>query len=161
MEEEILIKEEIKKIIFSIPAVIEFVVAIIISVVICIAIAGLLMETSISSIFETGGLMIFLKKATEIIIGIEFVRLIFSHTMNATFEVIIMAIVRQIIMGHRPALDTILFVFATAVLFVIRKYFFVKQIDKVKDDTSSVLKYFVDKKNKKYAGDDEGSMEEK
>ncbi len=141
-------KAKIKKIVFYIPTFIEIIVGLVITVVICFALFGVITRTTANSIFEDGGLMIFLQRITEIIIGIEFVKLIFSHTMDATLEVIIMAIVRQIIIDHLPPLDTILFVAAIAILFIVRKYFFVKQLDRAEEDEfSKIKKLFVKKED--------------
>ncbi len=125
----LLYKTKLKKIIFKIPAIIEIFIGLLISVVIIFAIVGVVTDTSTNSIFEDGGLMIFLQRITEIIIGIEFVKLIFSHTLDATLEVIIMAIVRQIIVQHLSPIDTLLYVVAISILFIARKYFFIKKLD--------------------------------
>ncbi len=136
----------IKKCVYSLPKALEMVVGVIISFVICIAIVGVVMQTSPRALIENGDLIVFLQRAAEIIIGIEFVRLIFSHTMDATLEVIIMAIVRQIIIGHLTAVDTLVFVFSIAILFVIRKFFFIRKLDKDPEADRPEFNWFLGKK---------------
>lgn len=88
--------------------------------------------------FESGELLIFLQHTIEIIIGIEFIKLIFVHTLDSTIEVIIMAIVRQIIVEHASSTDTLALVLAICLLFIVRKYLFVSKLDRINSDTVDV-----------------------
>ncbi len=140
---------KLRKYIFLLPNLLEVLIGLVISVFIGIAVVGVLMHTAPASLIENGGLMLFLQRMTEIIIGIEFIKLIFSHTMDATLEVIIMAIVRQIIVGHLTSIDTLIFVLAIAIVFVVRKFFFIKKLDRGHEEEQDffTLKFWNKKKN--------------
>lgn len=112
--------------------ILEIVVGFLAIIPIILSIISLAVSIPTAIYFESGTLLIFLQHTIEIIIGIEFIKLIFVHTLDATIEVIIMAIVRQIIIEHTSALDTLALVVAICLLFLVRKYLFVSRLDKIK-----------------------------
>ena len=60
----------------------------------------------------------------ELIIGVELIRMMYYHTPDTVFEVLLFAIARQIIMDHSSAFSSLIGVCAIAVLFATRKYLF-------------------------------------
>lgn len=60
----------------------------------------------------------------NLIIGVELIRMMYYHTPDTVFEVLIFAIARQIINDHSSALSSLLGVCAIAVLFATRKFLF-------------------------------------
>ena len=57
-------------------------------------------------------------------IGIEFVKMLCTHTPETIIEILLFAISRQMIVEHLSATETILGVGAIAGLFAVRKYLF-------------------------------------
>ena len=57
-------------------------------------------------------------------IGIEFVKMLCTHTSETVIEILLFAISRQMIVEHLSATETILGVGAIAGLFAVRKYLF-------------------------------------
>lgn len=65
----------------------------------------------------------FLSTAFELIIGIEFVKMLAKHTPSSAVEVLLYAIARQLInSSHGDMLDALIGVIAIAILFAVRKY---------------------------------------
>lgn len=64
----------------------------------------------------------FLGIAFELVIGIEFVKMLAKHTPSSAVEVILYAIARQLINNHETMLDSLVGVIAIAILFAVRKY---------------------------------------
>ena len=58
----------------------------------------------------------FLERALDIVIGVEFIK---------SLEVLLYAIARHMVVGHESALDNLISVGAIALIFVVRKFFFV------------------------------------
>ncbi len=139
----------IRRGIFLIPRILEIIIGVVISVVICFSVVGMISQTTLDQLMGEGALFLFLQRITEVIISIELVKIIFSHTLDATLEIIIMAIVRQIITDHLQSIDTLIFVLAIAVLFVVRKYFFIKKLDRMADGDEADEKYFAFWKKRK------------
>ena len=68
--------------------------------------------------------MYYLESAMTLAIGIEFVKMVCTHTSETIVEILLFAISRQMIVEHLSATETILGVGAIAGLFAIRKYLF-------------------------------------
>lgn len=77
----------------------------------------------------------FLSHALQLIIGIEFVKMLAKHTPGSAVEVLLFAIARKLITGHGSMLDLLIGVIAIAVLFAVRKYFTVwTQLHKITEE---------------------------
>lgn len=80
---------------------------------------GLLVDTNEVEI------SLFLQRALDIVIGIEFIKMLAKHSPGSVLEVLLYAIARHMIVGHEDAVQNLVSVGAIALIFVIRKYFFV------------------------------------
>ena len=67
----------------------------------------------------------FLQRALDIVIGIEFIKMLAKHSPGSSLEVLLYAIARHMVVGHKSALDNLISVGAIALIFVVRKFFFV------------------------------------
>lgn len=65
-----------------------------------------------------------LEACFNLIIGVELIRMMYYHTPDTVFEVLLFAIARQIIIDHSSAWSSLVGVCAIAVLFATRKYLF-------------------------------------
>jgi len=65
-----------------------------------------------------------LEKCFNLIIGVELIRMVYHHTPNTVFEVLLFAIARQIIIDHSSPWGSLIGVCAIAVLFATRKFLF-------------------------------------
>lgn len=65
-----------------------------------------------------------LETCFNLIIGVELIRMMYYHTPNTVFEVLLFAIARQIIIDHSSIWSSLIGVCAIAVLFATRKYLF-------------------------------------
>ena len=66
----------------------------------------------------------FLERALDIVIGIEFIKMLAKHSPGSVLEVLL-AIARHMIVGHEDAVQNLVSVGAIALIFIIRKFFFV------------------------------------
>lgn len=65
----------------------------------------------------------FLSVIFELVIGIEFVKMLAKHTPGSAIEVLLYTIARALIIDHSSMHNALLGVIAIAVLFAVRKYF--------------------------------------
>ncbi|MDD7769331.1 phosphate-starvation-inducible PsiE family protein [Suipraeoptans intestinalis] len=65
-----------------------------------------------------------LETCFNLIIGVELIRMMYYHTPNTVFEVLLFAIARQIIIEHSSPWSSLIGVTAIAVLFATRKFLF-------------------------------------
>ena len=68
---------------------------------------------------------VFLQRALDIVIGIEFIKMLAKHSPGSVLEVLLYAIARHMIVGHEDAVQNLVSVGAIALIFIIRKFFFV------------------------------------
>ena len=80
---------------------------------------GLLVDTNEVEI------SLFLQRALDIVIGIEFIKMLAKHSPGSSLEVLLYAIARHMVVGHESAVENLLSVGAIALIFVVRKFFFV------------------------------------
>lgn len=65
-----------------------------------------------------------LETCFNLIIGVELIRMMYYHTPDTVFEVLLFAIARQIIIDHSSPLSSLIGVSAIALLFATRKFLF-------------------------------------
>ena len=71
----------------------------------------------------------FLEVAFNLVIGIEFVDMLTKHSPGSALEVLLYAIVRHMVLEGGTTKDMIIGTGAILVIFIIRKYFFVKSFE--------------------------------
>ncbi|MCI7474685.1 MAG: hypothetical protein MSB10_13580 [Clostridiales bacterium] len=64
----------------------------------------------------------FFANTMNIIVGLEFVKMLILHTPRAVTDVLLFAIARQLVVSHSSSLDTLLGVAAVALIFIIKKF---------------------------------------
>ena len=67
----------------------------------------------------------FLERSLDIVIGIEFIKMLAKHSPGSSLEVLLYAIARHLVVGHDSAVENLLRVGAIALIFIVRKFFFV------------------------------------
>lgn len=67
----------------------------------------------------------FLERSLDIVIGIEFIKMLAKHSPGSSLEVLLYAIARHLVVGHDSAVENLLSVGAIALIFLVRKFFFV------------------------------------
>lgn len=80
---------------------------------------GLIVEGNEVEVYE------FLTRALDIVIGIEFIKMLAKHSPGSVLEVLLYAIARHMIVGHEDAVQNLVSVAAIALIFIIRRFFFV------------------------------------
>ena len=74
---------------------------------------------------STDAFQTFLGHAFNLVIGIEFIKMLAKHSPGSALEVLLYAIARHMILGHGTAVENLIGVASIALIFVIRKFFFV------------------------------------
>lgn len=68
----------------------------------------------------------FLGNALNLLIGVEFVKMLAKHTAENLLEVLMFAIARQMVVEHLNMTETLIGVIAIAIIFAVRKYLLLK-----------------------------------
>ena len=64
----------------------------------------------------------FFVSTMNIVVGLEFVKMLILHTPRAVTDVLLFAIARQLVVSHSSSIDTLLGVAAVALIFIIKKF---------------------------------------
>ena len=111
----------------------ELLIAAVILLVIVCGAAELFWETGRTLLLSPGDFALgdFLS-GTLLVMGVEFVKLLALHTADAVVDVLLFTIVRQMIVSHTDAVETLLGVAAVAGIFAIKKFLQTKEEPPVK-----------------------------
>lgn len=124
--------KQIQNRIFQLTRILEFVISI--AIIIAIGISMITLVDGLKNLFfhslEKDSFQNFLAIAFNILIGIEFIKMIFKYNLNTVLEVLLFAIARQLIVEHTTVFENLLGVVSIAILFIIRKYLFIPELDK-------------------------------
>lgn len=71
----------------------------------------------------------YLSVAATLVIGVEFVKMLCSHTLDSVIEIMLLAIARQMIVEHTSPLENLIAVVSIAVLYLVRKYLYIPRLD--------------------------------
>lgn len=103
----------------------EFVISIILAIgiiLLCVRMIGVM--SNIPNLEVWPNYDDLLETCFNLIIGVELIRMMYYHTPDTVFEVLLFAIARQIITDHSSIWGSLVGVTAIAVLFATRKYLF-------------------------------------
>lgn len=74
---------------------------------------------------NTDAFQTFLGHAFNLVIGIEFIKMLAKHSPGSALEVLLYAIARHMILGHGTAVENLISVVSIGIIFLIRKFVFV------------------------------------
>lgn len=138
-------KYNIQHVIYRLTVLLESVLAIILLIAIGISVVGVVCNTDAAGLFndtltEASALSKYLSAVSTIVLCVEFVSMLCTHTMDSVVEVVLMAIARQIIVSHPAAIETLLMVLSIGMLFAVRKLLFVDALDSRTHHSHSLLR---------------------
>jgi len=123
--------KQIQDKILKLSAALEVIIAIAIIIAILISSSSLVIGLFelLKRYNETSAFQEFLGIAFNLVIGIEFIRMLCRHNLSAVVEVLLFAIARQLIVEHTSVLENLVAISTIAILFLIRKYLFIPNLD--------------------------------
>lgn len=123
------LKKQLRKIVARISSYIEIFISVLILIGILVATINLGTELIFMSkealLVESVTVPIeeYLALGLQLIIGVEFVKMVSKHTVGSTIDVLLFAIARKMVVSHGSAVDVLLGIVAIAILFVVKHYF--------------------------------------
>ena len=109
----------------------EIGIAIIVAFGFIISVFPLLKELPMLASMSTGteSYRHFLENALDLVIGIEFIKMLIKHTPGSVVEVLLFALSRHMVLEGGNAMENLLTVCAIALIFVIRKFLFINSFE--------------------------------
>lgn len=107
-------------------SILEVVLAILVLIGLLISTVPIAQEMfNLVSTRSTEAFQTFLGHAFNLVIGIEFIKMLAKHSPGSALEVLLYAIARNMILDHGTAVDNLFGVLCIGLIFVIRKFCFV------------------------------------
>ncbi len=127
-------RKKVQELLYEIAFYLELVAAFIVIILILAQTAGLAMDmiSHSDNLTSSDHFTFFLEKCLNIVIGIEFLKMLCRHNMDAVIEVLLFTLARHLIVKQFAITEGLICVIAISLLFVVRKFLFVPQIDKIK-----------------------------
>lgn len=124
-------KYRIQSTLYHLTIILESVVGIFLVLGVVFAILGLAYSLDFVKLLDDPAhVTTYLSVVATIVLSIEFTKMLCTHSLDSVVEVLSMAIAREIIAHETTAVQNLLGVIAIAILFLIRKYCFIPQLDK-------------------------------
>lgn len=110
----------------------ELIVAffIIIAIVISLIKAGADLAGLWTALDDQTAFRSYLEVVFDIVIGIEFIKMLCRHDLSSVVEVLLFAIARQMIVEHMPMNQGLIGIIAISILFAVRKWLYIEKDNK-------------------------------
>ncbi|WP_010166873.1 hypothetical protein [Candidatus Epulonipiscium viviparus] len=116
--------------VFDVIAVAELLLGAAVLVACVISGTGMIISTSINELFSCPDYIIeWINNVCYIVIGIEVIKVITSHTVDSVVDILLLALARQLVVDHPSPMENLFIIMAVAILFVVRKYLHIPKID--------------------------------
>ena len=124
-------RHRIQRILYEITFYLEFILSIMVITLVVFEIikTGLDLIASVPHLSDDIHYHELLKRAMDIIIGVEFIKMLCRHNLDSVIEVLMFAMARHLIVYESSMVDGLICIVAISILFVVRKYLFVPKID--------------------------------
>lgn len=124
-------KQKLQRLMYNISVSLELVVGVILIIGILVAASGMLHELQIlfDNRLDPSAFSNFLHMAFNIVIGIEFLKMLCRHNLSSVVEVLLFTVARHMVAVETSSLENLLTVIAVAILFCVRKWLFIPNLD--------------------------------
>lgn len=124
-------KQKLQRLMYNISISLELVVGVILIIGILVAASGMLHELQIlfDNRLDPNAFSNFLHMAFNIVIGIEFLKMLCRHNLSSVVEVLLFTVARHMVAVETSSLENLLTVIAVAILFCVRKWLFIPNLD--------------------------------
>ena len=118
----------------------EICIAVIVAFGFIVSVFPLMKELPLLASMSTGteSYRHFLENALDLVIGIEFIKMLIKHTPGSVVEVLLFALSRHMVLEGGNAMENLLTVCAIALIFVIRKFLFINSFEFVTDENKGM-----------------------
>ena len=122
-------KTKLPDIIYRIAQFLEIVISIIVALAIILSFYSIFVELNLMVNDPTVGLHEFLGTAFNVVIGIEFLKMLCRHSVGSVVEVLLFALARGLVVDHGTPIANLITVSTITLLFVVRKFLFIPGLD--------------------------------
>ena len=133
-------KHDLRSIVHRVIHRLEAVIGFLLTVAVVLSILGVLVTISPVELLKDPEIISdYIHVAATIVLAIEFVNMLCTHTLDSVVEVVMMVVARQMIVNHGTPVDNLICCVSISLLFVVRKFLFVSSLDKIHHSHDSLL----------------------
>lgn len=138
----------------------EIGIAIIVALGFCASVYPLVRELPLLGSLSSGTTAYrhFLESALDLVIGIEFIKMLIKHTPGSVVEVLLFALSRHMVLEGGNAMENLLTVCAIAVIFAIRRFLYIESFEFFNNATE--VDWLSDWKNIRKKGNEDTAKKE-
>lgn len=126
-------KLNVRELMHRLSVILEVIVGFLLLAALFTALIGLMREVSpLRLLHSPAAFSTYLSAAATLVLGVEFVRMLCTHTLDSVIEIMLLAIARQMIVEHTTPLENMVSVLSMALLYLVRKYLYIPRLDDVK-----------------------------
>lgn len=112
--------------------VLEAVIGFLLTVAVILSVIGMIVHCTPAALLTDPELISeYIHATATIVLAIEFVNMLCTHTLDSVVEVVLMVIARQMIVDHGTPVENLICCISIALLFVVRKFLFVTSLDTI------------------------------
>ena len=133
-------KHDLRSIVHRSIHVLEAVIGFLLTIAVILSVIGVVIHTNPSALLSDPDVISdYIHAAATIVLAIEFVNMLCTHTLDSVVEVVLMVVARQMIVNHGTPVENLICCVSIALLFVVRKFLFVSSLDKLHHSHHSLL----------------------
>ena len=133
-------KHDLNSIVRRVSHVLEIAIGLVLTLAVILAIVGVVIRISPAELLEDPEVVSdYLHVAATVVLTIEFINMLCTHTLDSVVEVLMMVIARQMIITHGTPVQNLISCMAIALLFVIRKFLFIPYLDQIPESKKSIV----------------------
>lgn len=133
-------KHDLRSIVHRVIHRLEAVIGFLLTVAVVLSIIGVVVTTSPAELLRDPEIISdYIHIAATVVLAIEFVNMLCTHTLDSVVEVVMMVVARQMIVNHGTPVENLICCVSISLLFVVRKFLFISSLDKIPERHDSLL----------------------
>lgn len=133
-------KHDLRSIVHRSIHVLEAVIGFLLTIAVILSVIGVVVTCSPTELLHDPEIISdYIHIAATVVLAIEFVNMLCTHTLDSVVEVVLMVVARQMIVNHGTPVENLICCISIALLFVVRKFLFVTSLDKIHHSHHSLL----------------------
>ena len=125
-------KIHLRELMHRLSTLLEMLVGFLMLISLCAALIGLVCIISPLRLIDDPNVFSeYLGIASATVIGLEFVKMLCTHTIDSVIEIMLLAIARQMITEHTSPFENLLAVLSIGVLYLVRKFLYIPKKDDI------------------------------
>ena len=123
-------KNDLRSIVHRVIHRLEAVIGFLLTIAVVLSIIGVVATISPVELLKDPEIISdYIHVAATVVLAIEFINMLCTHTLDSVVDVVMMVVARQMIVNHGTPVDNLICCVSISLLFVVRKFLFISSLD--------------------------------